>query len=141
MSELVEFLRVRLSEDEADARANRGTYPSAVAWEDGRVALHAHEDGSAVIVRLGRPVERPGELIGLKRWSLPVTEGWTASRILREVEAKRAILEQYLRAFENRREHPGDLGASGALLALHGACKALALPYADHADYKPEWAV
>ena len=148
MSDLVEFLNARLAEDEEDARSNRGTYPSAAAWEDGRVALRVNEDSSAVTVRLGRPVERPRELIALKRWTLPVAGGWTDTRALREIEAKRRIIE----------EHPPLTHRSGwdseeiicdrcryddGLDTYIYPCRTLVLLaaiYSVHADYREEWA-
>ena len=61
------------------------------------------------------------------------------ARVLREIEAKRQLVERYERAMENRRAHPDDLASAGALLALHGAVKLLALPYADRPGYRDEW--
>ncbi|MEE4546438.1 DUF6221 family protein [Streptomyces sp. V4-01] len=62
------------------------------------------------------------------------------ARVLREVEAKRAAIEDYERSLENSRVHPDDLPTSGALLARLGAVKLLASVHADHPDYRPEWA-
>jgi hypothetical protein len=61
------------------------------------------------------------------------------ARVLREIDAKRQLVERYERAMENRRAHPDDLASAGALLALHGAVKLLALPYADRSGYRDEW--
>ena len=61
------------------------------------------------------------------------------ARVLREIDAKRQLVERYERAMENRRAHPDDLASAGALLALHGAVKLLALPYADRPGYRNEW--
>ena len=47
---------------------------------------------------------------------------WT----LRDVAAKRKILEQYERARVNDRDHPDDFASKGAFLALYGAAKSLA---------------
>jgi hypothetical protein len=55
--------------------------------------------------------------------------------VLREIDAKRQLVERYERAMENRRVHPDDLASAGALLALHGAVRLLALPYADRPGY------
>lgn len=57
------------------------------------------------------------------------------ARVLREIDAKREVVKQYERAFENRRAHPDDLASAGALLALHGAVKALALAYSHRPGY------
>lgn len=59
------------------------------------------------------------------------------ARVLREVEAKRLILAEYESVAED-----ADLSDDGdrvLLSSLRGALKALALPYADHADYREEW--
>jgi len=61
------------------------------------------------------------------------------ARVLREIDAKRQLVERHERAMENRRAHPEDLASAGALLALHGAVKLLALPYADRPGYREEW--
>ena len=62
------------------------------------------------------------------------------ARVLREIDAKRQLVKRYERAMENRRAHPDDLASAGALLALHGVVKLLALPYADRPGYLKEWA-
>jgi hypothetical protein len=61
------------------------------------------------------------------------------ARVLAEVAAKRRILDEYERAFERRRAHPDDMASAGALLALHGAVKLLALPFADRPGFREEW--
>lgn len=57
------------------------------------------------------------------------------ARVLREIEAKREVVKQYERAFENRRAHPSDLASAGALLALHGVVKALAKSYSHRPGF------
>jgi hypothetical protein len=58
---------------------------------------------------------------------------WSPARVLAECEARRRIVEDYLAQLDSHRagwdaRTPRDL-----------AVRALALPYADHADYRPEW--
>jgi hypothetical protein len=65
-----------------------------------------------------------------------ITRFAKADRVLREIEAKRRILADYERyAAERRRAMGGwyDEGASPIVAVL-------AAVYADHPDYKPEWA-
>lgn len=71
--------------------------------------------------------------------ALHIAEFADPARVLREIDAKRQLLARYERAMENRRAHPDDLASAGALLALHGAVKLLALPYADKPGYREEW--
>lgn len=60
-------------------------------------------------------------------------------RVLRDVEAKRRIVTDYERVRAERKARPDDLALAGALLALHGAVRALAGPFSDHPDYDPAW--
>lgn len=67
------------------------------------------------------------------------------ARVLRDVEAKRRILERYEQVYQNHRAHRDDLALSGAFLALHGVVQALAHVYtghetsrADHPEYRSE---
>ena len=63
----------------------------------------------------------------------PDRAGWTryspaAMRMLAECEAKRRIVDRYAYLYTH-----GDSGDMRWVLPL------LALPYADHPDYRPEW--
>lgn len=114
-ADLIEFLRSRYKEEAAQAEKQRDgdDYPLdpwEIRWEE------TGEWNSYAYIRI------------------------TKSRALAEVEAKRDVVAQYERALENRRAHPDDLAAAGALLALLGTLKSLALPYAGHPGYKPRWA-
>ena len=61
------------------------------------------------------------------------------ARALRQVQAHRAILDDYERAFENRKRHRDDMAIAGALLALHGAVKHVVSIYSDRDGYNPDW--
>lgn len=61
------------------------------------------------------------------------------TRVLRQVQAHRAILDDYARAVERRKQHPDDLASAGALLALHGVVKRLLPIYSDRDGYDPDW--
>jgi hypothetical protein len=58
---------------------------------------------------------------------------------LREVQAHRAIVDDYARAMERRKQHPDDMTSAGALLALHGVVKRVASIYSGRDGYREEW--
>lgn len=64
---------------------------------------------------------------------------WDPARVLAECAAKRRVVGRYEGSLANRHAHPNDLASAGSVLALLGAVKLLALPYANHPDYRPEW--
>ncbi|RPE34931.1 DUF6221 family protein [Kitasatospora cineracea] len=138
-ADLVAFLRARLAEDEQVARAvDDNSAPWDGQWAaDGRDVLrtiNGHVLARATATTDGRNLPIP-----LKPG---LTEHWARhdpARVLAEVDAKRRIIAQYERAREGRRTHPDDLASAGAVLALYGAVKLLALPYAEHPDYREEW--
>jgi len=100
MSDLVDFLRARLDEDEKDASHNAGLH-AEWAYESG--------DGEGY---------------------LPTFSGPTADRVLAEVEPKRRIIEWAIEYME------------GDYAPWNETClQLLALPYADHPDYRDEWRV
>lgn len=136
MDDLVRWLVAQLDEDERIARA--ATDGPWTPWRG--QALHGLGD-------LIHPVLMPGQKPGSK--AVIVTASWLdaehiaewdPARVLREIDAKRRIIERYERAMDNKRAHPDDLASAGALLALHGAVKLLALPYSDRPGYQEGWA-
>ena len=63
------------------------------------------------------------------------------ARVLREVAAKRKVMDEYaeaLRILDGFRETGYE---EGRREALELACRAIALPYADHENYREEWAL
>ena len=56
------------------------------------------------------------------------------SRMVAECEAKRRVVAQYIEGVANY-----DIGSQGEVTRLTFVLRALALPYADHPDYQPEW--
>jgi Family of unknown function (DUF6221) len=134
MDDLVAFLRARLAEDEAVARAategpwtvDNTDYAEAIYGADQVAIIAGGRWGGEASV-----FEQTEDAIHIARHD--------PARALREVEAKRGLLRRYGQLLENGRAHPDDLASSGALLALHGAVKLLALPYGDHPDYREEW--
>ncbi len=63
-------------------------------------------------------------------------------RVLAECEVKRRIIEreQFVTSHGPAVDHVRALDmTTGATAALHDVLRCLALPYADHPDYRPEW--
>lgn len=146
MSDLVEFLRARLDEDERTARAS-----SPWPWEENA------ECDEVLSARL------PDD-DGLVEDDLRVAEGHALSnnqlranvrhiarhdpaRVLAEVAAKRAILDLAAAAethLQDYRKHVAEYSvvrqAETPRNALLMAVQRLAQVYAQHADYREEWA-
>lgn len=131
---LTTFLLARIAEDEASARAAdgrawwvEGVSPSGVAY------IHDAATG------------KPVSLDAVERHAHHITRH-DPERVLAECEAKRAIvgLWQRLDAEIRSKAVPGaiDNEVDGLRMARFGvllAMKTLALPYADHPDYREEW--
>lgn len=101
--DLVEFLRARLDEDEAAAaRTTDEIYL-------GQVGFFTYYDTN------DDPVDH--------------AERHTPARVLREVDAKRELLDEYIR----------EIGDDAANETAQQLGKLLALPYADHPDYREQW--
>lgn len=112
-----EFLEARLAEDEADARSA----------DEGRLLAWSKND-HMVIVDSG------------------FMQTFTPTRVLREVAAKRAIIEHAADANGLDVQVDGEWGV-GARDELSDPyvgdliLRALAAPYVDHPDYDPSWAL
>lgn len=129
MDDLIEFLRARLDEDEQVARK------ATARQRDGEHWLYGHEGG----------VRTKGGL-GVSRRAVPVHGEHIArhdpARILSEVDAKRQILTLCEPPLVDVRG-PGD--SEPQFVPGEGApwgddvLRLLALPYADHPNYRPEW--
>lgn len=136
MDNLVQFLRDRLDEDEQAARGTE-TPPD---WHQGPVDDPEWE--SDEVVHMWPPEHHtPYEQDKYWRGLTADTVGLAAhiarhdpARVLREIEAKREIVRQadlYL----------CDSGPGCGYRTKHGhsVLRLLALPYADHPDYKETW--
>jgi Family of unknown function (DUF6221) len=123
VDDLIAFVRARLDEDEAAARAvEDNSEPWPGQWEaDGNYALRTHNGW--VLATAGTPGGefRPGVLAHIARHD--------PARALRDVAADRLILAVYV--LQN--EDPGYL--KGLKYAI--ACRAER--FSDHPDYRPEW--
>jgi len=114
VNDLVAWLRARLDEDEAVARA-----ATPGKWSMGR--LDEHEIGDAWMLKLDdkRHIARHDP-----------------ARVLREVAAKRAIVDAYEHLMRTAGIEPS---AHFRMLGLEQAVEHLASVYADHAEYREEW--
>lgn len=111
---LTDFLLARIAEDEAEATEAAGD--------------QAHQDWA---------LNRAGDL----------NEGymvWHALKRLKECEAKRRIVERWIARARRtddrgRPAHEFDAVLSMLLKSHEADLRDLALPYADHPDYREEW--
>lgn len=131
MGELIEFLRARFDDDERVVRVDPGLsqeWHTEVARDDPRDEGRACVRSSQGDVITGDvDVERAEHIAH-----------YDPARMLREVEAKRKLLDDLFPDIE---------GMDGAIEGEWGhhnpaadrLLEVLALPYADHDDYKEEW--
>ena len=118
MSDLVEFLRARLDEDEQRARA-AAEYQGYDRWVVSEVAYEGILVGSLVDGMLGMATPTTRHIAR-----------WDPARVLAEVDAKRRIVD--------RCEHYQTYEDYGWALADE-VLSLLALPYDCHPDYREEW--
>lgn len=131
--ELVEFLRARLDEDEAAARACAEVYP--FPWD-------VTDRGHTAYVK----ADEPNFLTVAELEQSPSIEGWLSdrldhiarhdpARVLVDVEANRQIVELHEENAHRECRLCGHLDGDYpcTTLRLH------ALPFAGHPDYRPEW--
>lgn len=162
MSSIVEFLRARLDEDEATAKAARG--------DDGRLGhgFEVREDWGrwALLRRYGSldVVDEDGNQVTFDQEGLSDSVASPAigehiarhdpARVLREVQAKRRIVDaceecrssvmayrspRWRDAMNEQDKHEWRK-AEARYRVAEDACRALASVYADHPDFDPEWA-
>jgi hypothetical protein len=119
MTTLTDFLLARIAEDEAAVAAILRQHPSWTA-DDGDVLDQpeyaiAHARGNYAASHIAR---------------------WDPARVLAESEAKRSVVELH-------RTDATDPEVIVCAVCLYGppceTLRLLALPYADHPDYRPEW--
>jgi hypothetical protein len=104
--DLLVWLREQLDEDERAAREAHIPHP----WYSADDLSKSHHDGGA----------------GLNDFEADHIARWDPARVLREVEARRRMVE-----FALRLDYGTDEGDLQRLLAL---------PYSDHPGYRQEWA-
>ena len=141
--DLAAFLRARLDEDEAAANA---TTPGP--WMAGAERAHLVDnvvygqsewpDHIQQVCNVNYAQHKAGNATHIARHD--------PARALREVAAKRAILDGYevTRQRYDSREEMGDLAAdrhrAGEVFGLKFAVQVLGAVYSDHPDYRQEWA-
>jgi len=167
MSDLIEFLRARLDEDalwatEASRRNDGPAVESGVHWQwedaDDKVCQPAPDteayiaDGLTTVSLRSRE-EWPSRVGNLPQFAISTAEEVPTAvgahiirhdpaRVLREVEAKRAVLAQYESAREQVRHPVSAENRAAARVAqgeLEDVLRLLAAVYADHPDYREEW--
>ncbi|WP_406227378.1 DUF6221 family protein [Streptomyces anthocyanicus] len=121
MDELVQWLSAQLDADQAKAQAI-----GEETWE-ARYVDSVNDYPDTATVRL------PGgdDVAVMERYSMRDAEhiaAWDPARVLREIDAKRRIVDRYAWL----REH-GDTGN------MAGVLQVLALPYANQPGYRDEW--
>lgn len=121
--DLVQFLRARLDEDQALARKAAGRKQGGESWTFGDVSVRAGD----------------GSLVLRHTWA---DEGahivhHDPARVLRDVEAKRQLLDVYLLEAAGADEQINDEWRAGSTLAYDLLC-IMALAYSDHPDYRRE---
>jgi len=134
---LAEFLETRIAENEAAASQIGGQH----WWAAGHPAdswIVASDEGP-VVYNEGAPTE--AEAAHMARWD--------PARVLAECEAKRRIVEWHPAVSGTGRDGEPVIGCAncigsedGQSFTIAGPCltlRLLALPYADHPDYQPEW--
>jgi hypothetical protein len=134
MSDLIDFLQARLAEDEATARAvEDGSAP----WDGQWVA-----DGPNALRTVNGHVLAYGHRTTDGDLPMPLKAGlanhWARhdpARVLADVEAKREVLRLAARAHDYH-----ETFMNGFASAMEGALRLFALAYADHPEYRQEWA-
>jgi hypothetical protein len=125
-SELVAFLRARLDED-AELAATGETW-SAFDEMHGTRRVDVDHSFERVVACT-------------RSWRGVHIARHDPARVLREVEAHRKLVDAYAEVAGMDTEGAEPEFAYGRAVGLGEAVRLLALPYADHPDYRPEWAL
>lgn len=120
---ITEFLRARLDDDEAKARAAHGA--TWVASRRGGVVDLDDAEGHEIAGRDG----------GLAWPDADFMAHHDPARVLREVAAKRRLVDQWADRYDDN-PHATSPEAADAADVLH----TLASVYSDHPDYQRQWA-
>ena len=141
-ADLIEFLRARLDEDEAGVRALKVPHD----WHTGPGDDPDWTNECMVLMwppEFHTPYERDkhwrGETVADPETATHIARHDPA-RVLREVEAKRRVLDAYVEVAEMDTPDPEPEFAYGRAVGLGEVIRLLALPYNDHPDYRQEWA-
>lgn len=118
MPDLTEFLLARIAEDEESARACGGSAWRYQLWNGEDRVIDVDDQEVVAVFDLDMDAMHAAR--------------WTPARVLAECETKRRIVEAIVELFESGRHENTYTGFSYIL-------EQLALPFADHADYRGEW--
>lgn len=145
--DLVVFLRARLDEDERAARAatpgpwrhgpDKHWRKPGTSWFEEAVFAGPSGKDATCVAGTGE-TDDPQSMA-----DAAFVARHDPARVLAEVKGKRLILDEYEAVAEgvdmdsHDLEHSADRSMASS---LRGALKGLALPYAEHPDYRPEWA-
>lgn len=160
MSDLTDFLRARLAEDEEAACQSAGFGGGINGYHWRLSGSHADGGGtywSIVATAVAGRYEQVIEVVGSGMSGGGAHTEQVArhavrhdpARVLREVEAKRELVRLAVQARTNADlpdpEHATGpyvpaVFVSGCASAWEHTLRLLAVPYADHPDYRPEWA-
>lgn len=140
MSDIVEFLKARLDEDEEVARASISGVPERAEWSyepwsssvegSGEVIAPNGRDDSGYPEYITCDMEGLSKAVSQKDG--PHIARHDPARVLREVAAKRALLA-WMGNYHNI--HPDNR------IYLNASLYVMAASYADHPDYQKEWAI
>ena len=143
MSDLVEFLRARLDEDEAAGRAatpSPWSYNPGKVWLDGEAFESYDRSKGEEFVGHGGPSPFRGCVAATGPADHAQSMADAAfiarhepARALAEVDAKRRIIA------EHHPVDPCDAHDASFQTVECDTLRLLALPYADHRDYREEW--
>jgi hypothetical protein len=138
MDDLVAFLRARLDEDEQTARAAvPGPWSETGRDSVGEGMVHSDTTGWSVVgsVKTGYGPNAPYANVSLNAAHIARHD---PARVLRDVEARRVIVNQYAEVEANDTDDAYEY-ADGWANALGLAVRQLAAVYADHPSYREEW--
>jgi len=145
--DIAEFLTARFNEEYADAIAAQAADPAP--WradaDDARSSGNRSGHGFGLVIAADDEALWDCEGSSTLCMTAPTARHvarWDPAHVLREVEAKRAIIRQFVDAVTAADEEKFDeqgYVADGIVLALGAVLEHLAAPYAGHPDFEPRW--
>ena len=135
MDDLVQWLRVMLDDDEQTAR-------NAMEYGSGKWTFVDTQGGDHKVVDSGGYTITGHYDVDAQPWfAEPHIAEWDPARVLREIEAKRALLNTYTEGVA-RLDATGlgaDMRDVGYSEGLEGAIRVIAVAYVDRQGFRPEW--
>lgn len=147
VNDLIAWLRTQLDTDERRALAANVKQDDPDWWVSPVIAT-AGEHFTVRSRRDNRPIARVQRLDGDEDDPAGILDGEAVAehiashdpaRVIRQVQAHRALLDDYDRAIARRREHPDDVASAADLLSMVRTVKRLSSIYSDRDGYNPEW--